>query len=110
MNPFTTMILASSNISQQTKSKKHARGKHKYYLTEYIIITDKYINPQKPNDKYCYCLACYELNSKKVKIVNRKKLVRNHLKNCIYFICKVGEKEQAEYILNKEELETSKKL
>ncbi|CAG8753633.1 23162_t:CDS:2 [Dentiscutata erythropus] len=76
-------MLASSNISQQTKSKKHAGGKHKHYLTEYIIITDEYVNPQKPNAKYCYCLACHESNS---------------------------EKEQAKNILNKEELEASKKL
>ncbi|CAG8789697.1 11056_t:CDS:2 [Dentiscutata erythropus] len=70
------MMLASSNISQQTKSKKHARGKRKHYLTEYIITTDEYVNLQKPNDKYCY----------------------------------FGGKEQAENILNKEELEASKKL
>ncbi|CAG8634667.1 19903_t:CDS:2 [Gigaspora margarita] len=110
MNPFSTMMLASSKISQQTESKKHAGGKRKHYLTEYIIITNEYVNPQKPNDKYCYCLACHESNSEKVKIVNRKKLVKNHLKNCTYFIRKVGGKEQADNILNKEELETSKTL
>ncbi|CAG8741608.1 23650_t:CDS:2, partial [Gigaspora rosea] len=105
MNPFPAMMLASST-SQQT-TKKHAGGKRRHYLTDYIIITNEYVNPQKPNDKYCYCLACYDLNFEKVKIVNRKKLVKNHLKNCIHFIHKVGGREQADNILNNE---SSKKL
>ncbi|CAG8555328.1 15634_t:CDS:2 [Racocetra fulgida] len=109
MNPFPAMILASSTTSSQIKPKKHAGGKRKHYLTKYIITTDEYVNPQKPNDKYCYCLACYELNLEKVKIVNRKKLVRNHLKNCIYFMHKVGGKEQVNNILNKEDSEESSK-
>ncbi|CAG8827854.1 4200_t:CDS:1, partial [Cetraspora pellucida] len=104
MNPFPAMMLASSTTSQP---KKHGREKGRHYLTEYIITTDEYVNPQKPNNKYCYCLTCYKINSEKVKIINRKKLVKNHLKKCIYFMCKVGRKEQIDNILNKEESEES---
>ncbi|CAG8470056.1 2740_t:CDS:2 [Dentiscutata erythropus] len=102
MNPFPEMMLASST-SQQTK-KKHAREKCRHYLSDHIIITNEYVNLQKPNNKYCFCLACHDLNFEKVKIINRKKLVKNYLKNCTHFIHKVGEREQADNILNNESL------
>ncbi|CAG8752527.1 20899_t:CDS:2, partial [Cetraspora pellucida] len=51
--------------------------------------------------------GCYKINSEKVKIINRKKLVKNHLKKCLYFMHKVGGKEQVNNILNKEESEES---
>ncbi|CAG8578938.1 11382_t:CDS:2 [Gigaspora rosea] len=41
--------------AKEKQSKKHSGGKRRHYLTEYIITTDEYVNPQKPNDKYCYC-------------------------------------------------------
>ncbi|CAG8755603.1 12381_t:CDS:2, partial [Racocetra fulgida] len=60
MNPFPAMMLVST---KKTQSKKHSGSKQKYYLTEYIITTNEYVNPQKPSDKYCYCRPCFEASN-----------------------------------------------
>ncbi|CAG8436277.1 7636_t:CDS:2 [Scutellospora calospora] len=99
-----------STATKKPQSKNYSGERQKHYLTEYIITTNEYVNLLKLNNKYCYCEPCFKAsNSEKVKLVNRKKLVKNYLKVCINFIYKVSREEQAKNILNNEE-QLAKKL
>ncbi|CAG8802679.1 19400_t:CDS:2, partial [Gigaspora rosea] len=43
------------SATKKTQPKKNSGGKQRHFLTEFIITTDEYVNPEKPYDKYCYC-------------------------------------------------------
>ncbi|CAG8669998.1 15267_t:CDS:2, partial [Dentiscutata heterogama] len=54
-------------------NKKHTGGKPRHNLTEHILITNEYVNPEKPSDKWCLCRYCDNIGDE-IKIVNRWKL------------------------------------
>ncbi|CAG8728626.1 9251_t:CDS:1, partial [Cetraspora pellucida] len=75
-----------------SNKKKHSGGKPRHNLTNHIILTNEYVNPEKPNDKWCLCYYCDKAKDE-VKIVNRWELIRNHLRKCINFFNELGSAE-----------------
>ncbi|CAG8637261.1 2290_t:CDS:2 [Cetraspora pellucida] len=98
-------------------NKKHTGGKPKHNLTNHVIVTNEYVNPEKPSDKWCLCRYCDNVGDK-VKVVNRWRLVRNHLKKCNNFFNEFGHAEaekklqeaEQEYISKKEARKRTTKL
>ncbi|GET00152.1 ribonuclease H-like domain-containing protein [Rhizophagus clarus] len=81
-----------------------------HHLTKYIKVFGK----QNSCNTYAACIACIEKleNNELLKntFTNKKLQVKNHLKNCVYFQEKIGNKEELDeiiYLTDNEEEETS---
>ncbi|RHZ84646.1 hypothetical protein Glove_78g5 [Diversispora epigaea] len=71
-----------------------------YRLTKYIKVLGK----QNSFNTYAACIGCVEKFDKdeisKNIFTNKKPQVKNHLKNCPYFLEKIGSKEEVDDIIN----------
>lgn len=88
-------------MPQNKKPKRHR-------LTEFIEVLKEKSNEY---NRFAICIACKEAEGHEYayskKIVNTKKLVKSHLRNCIHFKNKKGE-DEATRILNDTDNEKSK--
>ncbi|CAG8587527.1 10010_t:CDS:2, partial [Scutellospora calospora] len=51
---------SSDLLKEMSNNKKYTGGKLRHNLTNHIILTNDYVNPEKPSDKWCLCRYCDE--------------------------------------------------